>query len=54
MNQADAPIKAIIKNIHDQCIKHGENQVGVDYIKGANIAVFEDRRHDACIWRDTM
>jgi glutamate dehydrogenase (NADP+) len=33
-------LKTIMKDIHDQCVKHGTNGDYVDYVKGANIAGF--------------
>lgn len=40
--QVDEKLQEIMKNIHDQCVKHGglgENQT-IDYMKGANLAGF--------------
>ena len=38
--EVDARLKIIMKNIHDQCKKHGEDNGSIDYNKGANIAGF--------------
>ena len=33
-------LHGIMKNIHNQCVRHGDDKSRVDYIKGANIAGF--------------
>ena len=39
--EVDERLKAIMEDIHDSCVKYGENEDGsIDYIKGANIAGF--------------
>ncbi|PKP21951.1 MAG: NADP-specific glutamate dehydrogenase [Bacteroidetes bacterium HGW-Bacteroidetes-21] len=39
--EVDARLLEIMKNIHEQCVKHGKNEEGyVDYVKGANVAGF--------------
>jgi glutamate dehydrogenase (NADP+) len=39
--EVDAKLKAIMKDIHDQCVKYGSDENGkVDYLRGANIAGF--------------
>lgn len=39
--EVDQKLKDIMKNIHDNCVKHGkENDLYVDYVKGANVAGF--------------
>jgi glutamate dehydrogenase (NADP+) len=39
--EVDAKLKAIMKDIHDQCVKYGSDEDGkVDYLRGANIAGF--------------
>jgi glutamate dehydrogenase (NADP+) len=39
--EVDEKLKVIMENIHDSCVKYGENEDGsIDYIKGANIAGF--------------
>ena len=39
--EVDTKLKDIMEDIHDSCVKYGENEDGsVDYIKGANIAGF--------------
>ena len=34
-------LQDIMKNIHEQCISHGEENGYVNYVKGANIAGFK-------------
>jgi len=36
----DEKLKGIMKDIHDQCLKYGEENGHVDYVRGANIAGF--------------
>jgi glutamate dehydrogenase (NADP+) len=39
--EVDDKLKDIMEDIHDSCVKYGENKDGtIDYIKGANIAGF--------------
>jgi len=39
--EVDEKLKDIMEDIHDSCVKYGENEDGsIDYIKGANIAGF--------------
>lgn len=39
--EVDERLKAIMKDIHMQCVKYGRNEHGkVDYVKGANLAGF--------------
>jgi glutamate dehydrogenase (NADP+) len=38
--EVDAKLKRIMKDIHEACVKHGEDAGYVDYVKGANIAGF--------------
>ncbi|MFY9242043.1 MAG: NADP-specific glutamate dehydrogenase [Polaribacter sp.] len=39
--EVDSRLKDIMEDIHDSCVKYGENEDGsIDYIKGANIAGF--------------
>jgi glutamate dehydrogenase (NADP+) len=39
--EVDDKLKDIMEDIHDSCVKYGENEDGsIDYIKGANIAGF--------------
>lgn len=38
--EVEAKLLSIMNNIHDQCVKHGETDSHVDYVKGANIAGF--------------
>jgi glutamate dehydrogenase (NADP+) len=39
--EVDDKLKEIMSNIHDSCIKYGEDEDGyIDYVKGANIAGF--------------
>ncbi len=39
--EVDEKLKAIMKDIHEQCVKYGELEDGsIDYVKGANIAGF--------------
>jgi glutamate dehydrogenase (NADP+) len=39
--EVDSKLKAIMKDIHDACIKYGSEADGyVNYVKGANIAGF--------------
>jgi len=37
----DEKLKAIMSNIHDNCVKYGTEKDGyINYVKGANIAGF--------------
>lgn len=36
----DSALQAVMKNIHDRCAKEGQEEHGVNYAKGANIAAF--------------
>ena len=38
--EVDEKLKAIMKNIHDACVKYGSEGDHVNYVKGANIAGF--------------
>jgi len=38
--EVDTKLQEIMKSIHSQCVKYGESDRGVDYLKGANIAGF--------------
>ncbi|MBN1107330.1 MAG: NADP-specific glutamate dehydrogenase [Bacteroidales bacterium] len=39
--EVDMRLHEIMRNIHDQCVKHGKRDDGyIDYVKGANIAGF--------------
>ncbi|MEQ1799770.1 MAG: NADP-specific glutamate dehydrogenase [Lacibacter sp.] len=39
--EVENKLRAIMKNIHEQCVKYGKKEDGtVDYVKGANIAGF--------------
>ena len=38
--EVDNKLNEIMKNIHNQCVKHGKNNNKIDYIKGANISGF--------------
>jgi glutamate dehydrogenase (NADP+) len=38
--EVDARLKKIMQNIHDTCVRYGENNGKVDYVKGANIGGF--------------
>ena len=38
--EVDSKLSDIMKSIHSQCVKYGENGKKVDYIKGANIGGF--------------
>ena len=38
--EVDAKLKAIMKDIHEACVKYGTSENGVDYVKGANLAGF--------------
>ena len=39
-DEVDERLKRIMRNIHDQCIRYGETNGVVDYVRGANIAGF--------------
>ena len=39
-NEVDEKLHIIMKNIHEACVHHGENDKSVNYVKGANIAGF--------------
>ena len=36
----DSKLRAIMEKIHTTCVEYGEDQGGVDYVKGANIGGF--------------
>ncbi len=38
--EVDNKLKSIMKNIHDACIEHGDENGYINYVKGANIAGF--------------
>jgi len=38
--ELDARLRAIMSNIHEQCVEYGNHNGNVDYVKGANIAGF--------------
>lgn len=38
--EVDTRLSKIMKTIHDNCVKYGTTEKGVDYVKGANIAGF--------------
>ena len=38
--EVDEKLQRIMVNIHDQCVRYGENGDKVDYVKGANIGGF--------------
>lgn len=38
--EVDKRLQDIMKSIHDQCLKYGDNGETVNYLKGANIAGF--------------
>jgi len=38
--EVDSRLQTIMQDIHSQCIVHGENGSGVDYVAGANVAGF--------------
>lgn len=40
-DEVDYRLKVIMKNIHENCVKHGKGGKVVDYVKGANIAGFK-------------
>lgn len=39
--EVDERLLGIMKNIHGQCVSHGEEGKYVNYVKGANIAAFK-------------
>ncbi len=39
-DEVDAKLKDIMKDIHDNCIKYGNEENHINYVKGANIAGF--------------
>ncbi len=39
-NEVDGKLKNIMTNIHDSCVKYGEEGTSINYVKGANIAGF--------------
>jgi len=39
-DEVDSRLKRIMHDIHDQCIRYGETNGVVDYVRGANIAGF--------------
>ena len=38
--EVDEKLQRIMVNIHDQCVRYGDNGNKVDYVKGANIGGF--------------
>ena len=36
--EVDGRLQAIMRQIHDQCVTHGEIDGRIDYVRGANIA----------------
>lgn len=38
--ELDERLQKIMANIHDRCVRYGQGENGVDYVKGANIAGF--------------
>jgi len=40
IQEVDTKLNQIMKDIHNQCVKYGENNNKVDYIRGANIGGF--------------
>jgi glutamate dehydrogenase (NADP+) len=38
--EVDSKLHSIMKNIHESCVNHGEDNGSVNYVKGANIAGF--------------
>ena len=38
--EVDEKLQRIMVNIHDQCVRYGDNGKKVDYVKGANIGGF--------------
>lgn len=38
--EVDEKLQGIMTNIHGQCLRHGDNDGNVDYVRGANIAGF--------------
>jgi len=38
--EVDARLRTVMLEIHANCVKHGESDQRVDYVKGANIAGF--------------
>ena len=38
--EVDTHLQNIMREIHNQCVEYGQNEDGVDYFKGANIAGF--------------
>ena len=38
--EVDLRLQTIMKEIHEKCRKHGKTDMGVDYVRGANIAGF--------------
>ncbi|MCB1052957.1 MAG: NADP-specific glutamate dehydrogenase [Acidobacteria bacterium] len=39
--ELDARLKDIMTKIHTQCVEHGADKIGINYVKGANIAGFK-------------
>lgn len=39
--RVDTELRAIMKNIHVQCVENGKTEKGIDYVIGANIAGFK-------------
>ncbi len=38
--EVDNKLKEIMKNIHGKCVKYGQEDDYIDYVKGANVAGF--------------
>jgi glutamate dehydrogenase (NADP+) len=38
--EVESRLRAIMQNIHQQCVEYGKTSNGIDYVKGANIAGF--------------
>ena len=39
-DEVDERLRGIMENIHSQCVAHGQEKDGMNYVKGANIAGF--------------
>ena len=38
--EVDSRLKDIMRDIHEKCVKHGQENNGINYVKGANLAGF--------------
>ncbi len=38
--EVDERLRNIMKNIHSTCVKYGQDEKGINYVKGANIGGF--------------